>query len=148
MKRRLAFSIIELVFALSILLMAFVVILTVFTKSNRYAVQSRNRTAAILLANSVMEEVEAHPYGSPRPKSWLYDVDTPVKVWTEGKRREMDFHKKIEFQNNSFVDASVANVTDLVTVTISWHEGIGLPEPGVVKAGDDKVLVIKDPVWR
>lgn len=147
MKRR-GFSIIELVFALSILLMAFVVILTVFTKSNRYAVQSRNRTAAILLANSMMEEVEAHPYGSPKPKSWVYEVDTPVKVWTEGKRREMDFHKELKFENGSFIDTTKTDTHDTVTITISWHEGVGLPEPGGVKPGDDKVLVVKDPVWR
>jgi len=45
----------------------------------------------------------------------------------------------------------VGNVTgdqDLVTINISWREGIGDTQSGVVDPQDNKVLSVRSPVWR
>lgn len=146
MKRR-GIGIIEAILAIFIVLMAFLVFMSVFSSASRQTIQSRDRTAAILLANSLMDELEAHPYGAPAPQSWSNPVDRPVAVWVQGKRTTMDFHKKVEFENGSFV-GSVAGDSDVATITINWREASGAPQSGVVDPQDNKVLRVRYPVWR
>jgi len=141
------FSLVELILGLAVMLISLLVFFSVFSSSSQHSVQSRNRTVATMLANTMMDEIAAHPYGSPRPKSWTAAVDRPVQAWVEGNPQEMDFHKKIEFQNGSFV-GDAAGDTDLATVTISWREGVGVPQAGVVNPQDNKVLKVQMPVWR
>lgn len=145
--RRRGLSLMEAVLAIAILLIAFLVFMSVFSSSSRTQIQTRNRTAAILLANSLMDEFEAHPYGSPEPKWWSSPVDQPVKVWVHGKPVQMDFHKKLEYENGSFVGKAEGD-TDVVKITISWREAAGDAQPGVVDPGDNKVLTARFPVWR
>ena len=145
--KRAGINLVELIIAIAVVLMAFVVFMTVFSSSSRGSLQSRNRTAAILLANSLMDEIEAHPYGAPAPKSWTSAVDQPVHVWVEGRNQIMDFHKKLTYQNGSFV-GNVTGDQDLVTINISWREGIGDTQSGVVDPQDNKVLSVRSPVWR
>lgn len=145
--RRRGFSIIELVLGLSLLIIATLVFLSVFSSSSQHALQSRNRTVATLLAHSLMDEMEAHPYGSAPPKSWETAVDRPVKAWVEGNPQEMSFHKKITYQNGSFV-GTAAGDSDVATITISWREGVGTAQTGVVDPNDNKVLSVRMPVWR
>lgn len=139
----------ESVLAIAILFMAFLVFMSVFSSSSRTQIQSRNRTAAILLANTLMDELEAHPYGAPAPKSWdTASIDQPVHVWVEGRSVQMDFHKKIEFENKSFIDKNVNEEQDVATITISWRDASGAPQAGVVDPNDNKVLTVRYPVWR
>lgn len=145
--RRNGFSIIELVLGFALLILATAVFLSVFSSSSQHALQSRNRTVAIMLAHNIMDEIEAHPYGSAPPKSWLTDVDRPVKGWVEGNRQEMDFHKALTYSNGSFVGQGAGD-SDVVTITISWREGVGVAQPGVVNPQDNKVLKVRMPVWR
>ena len=147
MRGRRGLSVAEIVLAIVIIFMAFMVFMSVFSSSSRSSVQSRNRTAAILLANSLMDEFEAHPYGAKSPRSWTTPVDQPVHVWVQGRATQMDFHKKVEFLNHSFV-GDVAGDEDVCTITISWREGIGDKQSPVVVADDNKVLQVSYPVWR
>ena len=146
MKKR-GIGIIESIMAIFIVLMAFLVFMSVFSSASRATIQSRDRTAAILLANSLMDEMEAHPYGAPAPKSWSLQVDRPVGVWVEGRKTTMDYHKRVEFENGSFI-GSVAGDSDVATITISWREASGAPQNGVVDPQDNKVLRVRYPVWR
>lgn len=145
--RRRGFSILELVLGFAILILAVVVFFSVFSNSSQQAVQSRNRSVALIMAHSLMDEMEAHPYGSAWPKRWKATTETPVKVWVEGNPQEMIFHKAIAFTNGSFV-GDVAGDTDEATITISWREGIGVAEPGVVDPNDNKVIKVRMPLWR
>lgn len=147
-KRR-GMGVMEATLAIAIIFMAFIVFMSVFSSASRSTIQSRDRTAAILLANSLMDELEAHPYGAKAPQSWSTDVDRPVQVWVQGRPTQMDFHKKIEFENKSFIGESAdKHDHDVATITISWREASGFPQPGVVRADDNKVLTARFPVWR
>lgn len=148
-KTRRGMSVMEVTLAIAIVFMAFVIFMSVFSGASRATIQSRDRTAAILLANSIMDELEAHPYGAPKPKSWETDVDRPVQVWVQGRPTQMDFHKKVEFLNKSFIGDSPAKEDfDVATITISWREASGFSQPGVVNPADNKVLTARFPVWR
>jgi hypothetical protein len=140
-------TVMEAILAITILVMAFMVFMTVFSSSSRLTIQSRDRTAAIMLCNSLMDELEAHPWGAPAPKSWSLPVQQPVGVWVEGRHTQMVFHAKVEFENGSAVGL-VDGDQDVATITISWREGTGTKQPGVVVPDDNKVLTARYPVWR
>ena len=147
MRFRKGFGIAEALLAIGICFMAFAVFMSVFSSSSRASVQSRNRVAAILLANTLMDELEAHPYGTVRPKSWDVEVDQPLHIWVEGNREEMDFHKKIDFETKGATGES-DNAQDMATITISWRENMGEKQTPVVKPDDTKSLVVRYPLWR
>lgn len=140
-------SLIELSLAFFLVIIATLVFLTIFSSSSRQSMQSRNRTVAVILANSIMDEIEAHPYGAPEPPAWTAPVDQPVQVWVEGQPQNMDFHKQLKYSNGSFI-GKASNDTDEVTITISWREGVGDSQPGVVDSGDNKILTVRTPVWK
>ncbi|MBT9582882.1 hypothetical protein IV102_06005 [bacterium] len=149
MKKHTAISLPESILAICICFMAFFVFMSVFSSASRATIQSRDRTAAILLANSLMDEFEAHSYGSPRPKSWNEMLERPVRVWVEGRLTEMNFHKQVKFKNGSFVGESGGNEEeDECFITISWREASGHKQTPVVDPNDNKVLVARYPVWR
>ena len=64
----------------------------------------------------------------------------------EGRPQDMIFHKKFTYENSSFVDSSKTETTDMVTLTVSWKEGIGTDESS--HPVDDREIVVKVPVWR
>ena len=140
-------SIIELVLTLALVVMAFIAFMTIFSNSSRHSVQSRNRTVAIMVANNLMDEIEAHKYGDKAPQAWTRVLEQPVKVWVESRSQQMDFHKRLQFLNGSFVGNATAD-QDLVNITISWREGHGVRQTGGVDPEDDKVLTVSVPVWR
>lgn len=143
--RRRGLSLVEIIIALAIAMFGFMTLITVFRANYKSSNQSRNRTVACGIMQTLMDEIEAHPYGLPAPPSWSTVEETPAQLWIEGRPQEMIYHKKIEFQNGGFVGTS-ANQTDMVTITLSWREGMGKdqsPHPT-----DDRELVVKVPVWR
>lgn len=148
--KRCAMSLPEAILAIAICLMAFLVFMSVFSSSSRATIQSRDRTAAILLANTLMDEFEAHPYGSPAPKAWTEKTNRPVRVWVGGRLVQMDFHKEIKFENGSFVGqpSGAQADEDVCTITISWREASGDKQSPVVDPNDNKSLVARYPVWR
>jgi hypothetical protein len=148
LKRRRGLSLVESILALCIVLMAFLVFMSVFSSSSRATVQSRNRTGAILLANTLIDEFEAHPYGAPAPKWWTSTQDQPLAVWVEGKQPLMAYHKKLEYEKGGSFVGNGNGDDDVVVVTISWQEAGGDPQAGVVVPTDNKVLKFRYPVWR
>lgn len=143
MKRRNArkgLGIIELLFALALMATAILTLLSVFSKSSRHAVMSRNRTVAILVCHSMLDELKAHTYGSPAPENWSETREAPVTVYVEGRPQQMEFRKTLSYANGSFVGEGTGD-SDEVTIKVEWNEGIG------VNLGL-KELTIKAPVWR
>lgn len=149
MSRR-AFTLIEIAIACGLLVFGALTFLNVFSSSASFSAQSRNRTVATILAQNLLEEIEAHPYGAPAPLSWGETTETPTELWLGGRRQQMKFHKRFEYANGSFVGATDDN-EDLVTVTITWREGPGNvenPEPISGHSDDQKSLQVQVPVWR
>jgi hypothetical protein len=133
-------GVVELLFALALVVTAIFTLLSVFSKSSRHAVMSRNRTVAILVCHSMLDEFKAHTYGAPAPENWNEKRETPVTVYVEGRPQQMEFRKTISYANGSFVGEGPGD-SDEVTLKVEWNEGIG-PNSGL------KELTIKAPVWR
>lgn len=131
---------IELILAMTLMVTAVFTLISVFSSSSRHAVMSRNRTVAILLAHSYMEEFKAHPYGRRPPKHWKDPLESPVTVYVEGHPQLMEFRKTMRFSNGSFVGEGQGD-SDEVTLKIEWNEGIG-------ENNGRKEMSIKVPVWR
>ena len=139
MKRQ-GLGIVELIFALGLFVTAVFTLISVFTRSSRQAVVSRNRTVAIVLCHSILDELKDHPYGTPAPADWDESRENPVTVYVEGKPQQMEFRKSLSYANGSFVGKGASD-NDEVTVKIEWQEGLG--------AGNgSKDLTVKVPVWR
>lgn len=138
-------SFVEILIAVGVAGLALMVFLSVFGTSGKHAVQTRNRTAATMLAHTLMDEIEAHPYGEPAPKAWATGWVSPVAVWVNGRPQEMRFHQTLTFENGSFVGTTAA-VQDVVTVTLTWKEGVGDDQTST--AQDNKQLVVRVPVWK
>ena len=139
--RRRGLGIIEILFAFSLICISVFTLISVFSKGSKHAVMSRNRTVAILLTHTLLDEVKAHPYGSKRPLRWNETKENPVTVWVEGRQQNMDFTKEIRFKNGSFVDEGEGENFDEVTITVRWKEGAGVNN-------GNKELTVKVPVWR
>ena len=144
-KKNKGFSLIEIMIALAVSTVALVAFLTVFTKNNSHAVGSRNRTVAILMAQSLMDDMETHTYGQPAPRWWEEENEAPVTVWVGGREQKMDFQKTITYENGSFIGDSSGN-SDLVTITIHWREDFGNDQAAASSA--NKELLVRVPVWR
>lgn len=138
-------SFVEILIAVGVAGLAMLVFLSVFGTSGRHAVQTRNRTAATMIAQSLMDEIEAHPYGEPAPKAWATGWVTPITVWVNGRPQEMRFHQELVFENGSFVGQKQDD-KDMVTVTLTWKEGVGNDQTS--SAQDNKALVVRVPVWK
>ncbi len=147
MRRVRGFSLVEVMIASSILFVIFMCFLGVFESSYANNQQTRDRMIATILANSYLEEIEAHPYGYRPPPNWGSDVkDVPARIWIEGRQVEMSFNKTFSYLNGSFVGKTGAkDDTDVVTVTITWRE---VGKADVVLGEDKKKLVVAVPVWR
>lgn len=140
MRRRQGLGLIELLLAMVLMVTAIFTLLSVFSSSSRQAVMSRNRTVAIMLCHSMMDEFKAHPYGSPAPLAWKSPRDYPVTVYVEGRPQLMEFQKTLSYSNGSFV-GQAAGDSDEVTLKLEWDEGLG-------KGMGHKEMTIKVPVWR
>lgn len=145
MRQSRGFSLIEIIIALAVTLIALVAFLTVFSNSNDHALQSRNRSVAILIAQSLMDDIETHTYGDPEPLWWKEDTDQPVSVWLGDRPQEMIFHKEVSFENGSFVGTG-SEAKDLVTITLTWREKTGDDQSATTS--DNKELKVRVPVWR
>ncbi|MFN8611177.1 MAG: hypothetical protein U0931_26775 [Vulcanimicrobiota bacterium] len=132
-------GIVELVMALALIATALITLITVFSKGSRQAVMSRNRTVAVLLCHSTIDELKAHRYGTPAPKSWSQPTMTPVKIYVEGHPQLMEFKRTLTIPKD-FVEVTDVNTAE-VTIKIEWDEGIG-------QNGGHKEMTVKVPVWR
>lgn len=140
-----AMGMVELILAIALAGVATLVFLSVFGTSSKHAVQTRNRTVATMIAQSLMDEIEAHPYGEPAPKAWDEADVAPVAVWVNGRPQEMRFHQSLTFENGSCIGKK-AGEDDVVTVTLTWKEGVGNDQTSTPQ--DNKQLVVRVPVWK
>lgn len=131
----------ETILAFFIMAVAFVVLFSVFSGGFRQAVQSRNRTVAIMYAQTLLEEIKAHPWGAPAPQSWTTPTARPVDVVVEGRKQHYEFAQKVTFTTGAFIGTDKEKDYDEVTITLNWHEGVG-------KNPEKKELVVKTAVWR
>jgi len=131
-------GIVELLVALALMVTALFTLITVFSRSSRYAVMSRNRTVAILVCHSTMDELKAHKFGTPPPKSWSEPI-SPVTIYADGRPQSMDFKRTITY-GDAFVGKANGNA-DEATITVEWDEGIG-------SNNGHKTMTVKVPVWR
>ena len=139
-------ALIEVVIASAILFGVLMSFLSVFESSYASNQQTRDRMVATILAQSFLEEVEAHPYGYGPPPNWGSDVqDRPARIWIEGRQVDMSFSKTFSYLNGSFV-GKTKDDTDVVTITITWRE-TGRADM-VAGSEDKKKLVVAVPVWR
>jgi hypothetical protein len=141
----------EIILGLALIVIALVAFLSISSSSTQQALQSRNHTVAIVLANTLFDEVQAHQlqhYGEPPPKDWSATVQHPVQAWVEGRVQQMDFHAAVNTTNGSFTDKAKTENYDNVNITISWHEGEGNPQAGVIDPKDNKVYSVLVAVWR
>ena len=136
------FSLIEIMIALLLCVFGFFTFFSVFATSSQHAIQTRNRAVANLLAQSYLEEFEAHTYGQPAPENWKQTEDRPFRLVARGRETDFKFEKTITYQNGSFVGESDEN-SDLVKVVVTWNEAAG----GGTGAGE-KTLEVEVPVWR
>lgn len=142
---RRAFSLVEIIVALGLVVFGFFTFFSVFSTGSHHAIQTRNRAVANLMAQSYLEEFKAHTYGDPAPEAWGVDEDRPLRLVVRGREVEFKFHKEITFKNGSFVGESDEN-NDVARITITWREGVGDSQTG--GADDNKKLQAEVPVWR
>lgn len=138
-----AFSLIEIIIALFIIVVGFFAFFSVFATGSHHAVQTQNRAAANILAQSYLEEFREHTYGTEAPRSWSEPEEKPVRMVIKGRETELVFHKEITFANGSFVGTKQGD-QDKVTMEITWREFAG----GKNVSDDNKSMTVEMPVWR
>lgn len=140
------FSLVEIMIAMVLMVFGFFTFFSVFSTGSHHAKQTRNRAVANVLAQSYLEEFEAHTYGASAPKNWEQSEDRPIRLIVRGRMQDFKFHKTITYKNGSFVGKSNEN-SDVVKMVITWRE-----QPGdrQTEAGNDdnKQLEVEVPVWR
>lgn len=133
MNRR-GMTLVEVLLALFVASVALILLFNNFASGNRLAMATRNRTVALVLAGNMLEELQAHPFGTAAPTSWPTDA-APAKGWESGglpsvvripvmiekRPQEMVYHRQLSFRNGSAVGKGTAT-WDAATFTISWFE--------------------------
>ena len=147
MRHTRGFSLMEIIVSMAVSLVILVAFLGVFSNSNQAAVASRNRGVAIVLAQGMMDDIETHTYGNPAPLRWGETEETPVMVWVGDRQQRAVFEKTVSYENGSFVGAA-SGASDVVTVTITWREGVGDRQTDSSLTNDNKKLEVRVPVWR
>ena len=100
---------------------------------------TRHRAAAVLLGESLLEEIRAHRFGRAAPASWSDDSRRPpLEVWIDGHSRPIALRHQVTCKSGAFVGLAEGN-RDEVTVTIDW-DNIPPAPPGR--------LEFTVPVWR
>jgi hypothetical protein len=136
--RRRGLSLAEILVATFVAALLFAAFLSVFENSYRYAATTRNRAMAIVLGRTLLDEVEAHPYGAPAPQRWTKSQEEPSRIWIEGKPVQMLFQKQFSYRNGSFIGKGKGGEDyDVVTIQLSWRESTGA-----------KSMRLTVPVWR
>lgn len=127
-------TLVEVLLALSVAVAALLLLSANFASSNRLARATRDRTVALVLAGNMVEDLEAHPFGTPAPASWPTDAP-PAAGWEQGglpsvvripirverRPQEMVFYRQLSFKNGSAVGRA-AGAWDAATLTIWWSE--------------------------
>lgn len=142
-------SIMELIVALCLIVVGFFTFFSVFSTGAHHAVQTQNRAAANMLAQSYMDDFRSHTFGAPAPALWSQDSDRPVRMVINDRETYFVFHKKIDYETGAFV-GTAAGDRDKVTLTITWREMAGSTQTdgSPTNSDDNKLLKVEMPVWR
>jgi prepilin-type N-terminal cleavage/methylation domain-containing protein len=131
------FTMVEVIITILILTSGLLVLFTVFNMTIRDAVTSRNWMIAEMIADSMLEEILDHEYGTPMPSSW--NKPQEVKAIIQGRPVVITYTRKVTAKYGSFT-GNVSGNYDQVDVTISWKEGTG-PE------GSPRIKHYNESVW-
>lgn len=158
--KKAGFTIVEVLIAASILLYATWAFYSIYVVAASEAVHSQMLYMADFTGDSLLEEVEAHQYARTPPASWGFKGTQLVGEWqtlsydviVDGKTVNTEFHIQWNLENGSFVGLS-GQLTDRVSVVISWREGEGEdPDYGPFAKtyfkDDNRHLVVQVPVWK
>lgn len=126
MTRRSGFSLLEAAVTVGILVLALLLLLSVFGLSLSHGTQSRNAVLAKIEAENMIEEVLAHPYGAPAPAAW---AGVQPLVVVEGRRVETALQTQVEVArdlggNGSLLGEGPGDV-DVVRIRVRWKERRG-----------------------
>jgi type II secretory pathway pseudopilin PulG len=114
---------IEALVAITIVVTAFLVLLSVFATSGRQATLTRNRLLAMIEAENTMELAAGHEFGTPPPAFWTHDHTTVCVV--DGLSWTSELHEDIAYQTHGFDGRDPNAETDDLTITVGWREGTG-----------------------
>lgn len=137
-RSRRAFSLVEIIVAVAVLAIGLLTLLSVFKNAYKQSSQSRNRVLAMFVARTFLEEVHAHPFGSPNvPPSWCaqmssslevargkWRVDrtyTPAAVLIEGRPQQLDFWVSVQLRTGGFV-GNCTTPWDEAFITVAWYD--------------------------
>lgn len=146
MTRR-GFTVIEVLVTVAVLIVGVLVLSTTFSMSLRQSTSTRERTYALLLVQSLLEEIRAHPYGTPAPPTWA-GSEKEYLVVLEGRTVETRFQYSVTSSqdqggNGSFFDSNSSAVGDVLKIKVTWTEATG-----VGSSGNDQKLEVYTNVWR
>lgn len=133
--RRRGLTLIEIIITVVVLVFGTFVVISTFSMDLRQSTQSRERLMAALVMENLLEEVLAHPYGSPIPSSWQ---NHPVELTfiVEGRPQQTVFTRTVSqnknFGNGSFFGTGAAGAdSDKVDLLVTWVEASGQGSSGV-----------------
>lgn len=140
-----AFTMVEVMVALSVVIVAIVVMVSSFSMQLRHSTKTRAGLMASLVMESLVEEVRDHPYGDPAPASWSEPVSFAWVV--EGRRVENKFMRKVEIAskrgNGSFFGKALGN-SDVLRLEVSWSEASGLAASQETKSIAAELTVVAE----
>lgn len=146
MKRR-GLSLIEVLIACAVLLIALLVLITSYSQSLRQATQTRERQLALIVADNLLERVRAHPYGTSKPDDWGSEKSLQTESFflvIDGREVQAVFQTLIDVSdggNGSFFGRS-DKPHDTLKYSVRWRE----PQPD--GSSLDKDLTFETTVWR
>ena len=121
------FTIIEVLVATVVLVLGLLVIVTSFGVDLRHSAQTREKQLALFVAENLLEEIAAHPFGLPKPKRWgsrELPQEYEFFVVVDGRQVQNKYKHFVEYGDGatgSFFGHSKKDF-DRVRVVISWRE--------------------------
>lgn len=133
---RRAFSTSEILIAMLLIGLALAILLVSWKRSRQLSSLTRNRAAAVLQAENLLEEIRAHRFGQPAPASWENPQQPPLEIWVNEKRQSFSVRQSLSFKTGAFVGKPAQDKSrDEVTIKLNWDN-----PPGE--------LQVTVPVWR
>lgn len=127
MPARRAFTLVEIIVSIAILVVAIGVLLGTFTMDLRQSTQTREALLAHLVMENLVEEVQAHHYGTPTPTTWTGTVVSFPTV-VEGRKVMNQFHSKVTVDpklGNGSIFGQSSDSLDVLLLEVSWSEATG-----------------------
>lgn len=122
MRRRPGFTLLESLFALTVVVAALLILLSVFTLSRRQGDENRARLLAQYLVQNLVAEVLAHRWGTPKPADW--EEVRVREMLVEGRRLQLQLSPKVEVApgGDGSLFGQARNNRDVVRVSVTWRD--------------------------